>query len=98
MKKKINQDPIDFSVLFNKNLRSAPIQIKIAFRETLEIFLDEPFHPQLRNHPLTGRYSGYRSIDVTGDWRAIYIEIKDKDKNSVAYFVALGTHPQLYRR
>lgn len=49
MKKKRNQGPIDFSVLFNKNLEFAPNQIKIAFRETLEIFLDEPFHPQLRN-------------------------------------------------
>jgi len=41
-------------------------------------------------------WKGYRSIDITGNWRAIYAE-KVEGKDIVAYFVALGTHRELYK-
>lgn len=58
---------IKFAERFNKQRKAAPLKIKIAFLETLELFIDNPNHPQLRNHPLKEKYSGYNSIDVTGD-------------------------------
>lgn len=82
---------VDFTNLFNKRRREAPLKIKIAFREALELFLEDPNHIALRNHILTGKYAGIHSIDVTDDWRAIYREEAER-----IIFVELGTHEELY--
>jgi addiction module RelE/StbE family toxin len=68
-----------------------PIEIKKAFLETFSLFIVEPFHHSLRNHPLKGKYPGFRSIDVTGDWRALY---REEAKRII--YVELGTHEKLY--
>ena len=86
---------IDFTPRFNKQRKAAPIEIKTAFREVLELFLENPNHPQLRSHPLKERYSGYNSIDVTGDWRALF-KVRQSKTEIVVTFHILGTHPQLY--
>lgn len=89
---KKSQSRIDYSKGFDKQLRKAPLPIKIAFRQRFELFLINPFHPQLNNHTLTGEYRHFRSINITGDWRAVYSEEKD-----VIIFELLGTHSQLYK-
>lgn len=87
---------IDFSRRFDKQLKKAPLEIKIAFRKRFALFLKDPFHPLLRNHALTGQLSGYRSINITGDWRAIYSE-HFEGIESVITFEVFGTHSQLYK-
>jgi addiction module RelE/StbE family toxin len=82
---------IEFSPIFNKRRNAAPIEIKKAFLECFSLFHVEPFHPALRNHPLKGKYAGFRSIDITGDWRALYREETER-----IIFVELGTHKELY--
>jgi len=47
----------------------------------------------LNNHALTGQWAGYRSINITGDYRAVY-RLAEED---IAYFVALDTHSKLYK-
>ena len=85
---------IDFSRRFEKDLSKAPKKIKIAFKARLEIFLKDKFNQTLNNHSLTGNYKDYRSINVTGDFRAIFREF---DNGEVIYFETLGTHAQLYK-
>ncbi len=87
---------IDYSRKFIKQLKKAPLSIKIAFKNRFNLFLKNPFVPILNNHLLKGRYSNSRSINITGDWRAIYSETLKK-KEKVAIFLALGTHSQLYK-
>lgn len=82
---------VKFNKQFVKERDKADKKIKEAFDKRLEIFLKDPFDPRLNNHSLTGSYRGYRSINITGDWRAIYTENQEE-----AIFVALGTHSQLY--
>ncbi|KAK3605058.1 hypothetical protein CHS0354_000724 [Potamilus streckersoni] len=36
-----------------------------------------PFATELRNHALRGEYEGFRSIDVTGDYRIIFRELSE---------------------
>jgi len=72
MSKKIVR--IDYSRGFDKQLKKAPLEIKIAFRKKFALFLENPFHPQLNNHSLTGKLKNLRSINITGDWRALYSE------------------------
>jgi len=80
MKKIPNEKPkvnkVVYSKKFEKQLRKAPLKIKEAFRKRRAMFAENPFHPQLNNHYLTGTFKGYRSINITGDWRAIYSESK----------------------
>jgi addiction module RelE/StbE family toxin len=86
-----NAPRIEFTPLFNKQRKAAPLEIKQAFRDALDLFAENPNHPALRNHPLTGKYAGFHSIDVTEDWRALYREEKER-----IMFADLGTHEQLY--
>ena len=67
------------------------LQSKIDKR--LILFRADPYHPILNNHPLTGKYRGYRSINITGDYRAVY-EPLGKD---ASLFVDLDTHSNLYK-
>jgi len=91
MTDKKHKKRIEFSPVFNKLIASAPAEIRRAFREAYGLFAENPNHPALRNHLLTGKYAGFRSIDVTEDWRAIY-----REKPELIKFVALGTHARLY--
>ncbi|MEK7611157.1 MAG: type II toxin-antitoxin system mRNA interferase toxin, RelE/StbE family [Patescibacteria group bacterium] len=85
---------VDFSKVFNKQLGKAPLEIKIAFRERFKLFLLNPRDPKLGNHLLQGKLKGLRSLNITGDWRTIYLE---QEGGKVIIFEALGTHSQLYR-
>ncbi|MBI5134821.1 type II toxin-antitoxin system mRNA interferase toxin, RelE/StbE family [Candidatus Uhrbacteria bacterium] len=84
---------IHFHTRFKKQLQTAPTKIQAALYERLGSFQRDPFDSRLSNHALQGMYLGYRSIDVTGDWRAIYKVLSD----DAFVFLFLGTHSQLYR-
>jgi addiction module RelE/StbE family toxin len=84
---------LEYAERFIKKLRKSPKQIQKSVRIRLELFTADRFHPLLNDHALAGKLRGYRSINITGDWRALYIEVKV----GVAYFEDLGTHSQLYK-
>jgi len=83
---------IKFSPRFRKQYRRADKKIKTAFQKRLKLFKQNSYHSLLNNHALTGNYKGLRSINITGDWRAIYSEHGD-----TVVFEVLGTHSQLYK-
>lgn len=93
---KTSSPSIEFTDFFNKQRKAAPSEIKVAFRESLALFLEDPSNPYLRNHPLTGKLAGYRSIDVTDDWRALFKETQT-GRQKVITFHKIGTHEDLYR-
>lgn len=80
---------------FIQSLKKANVRIRKSFRNAIYIFAKDPNSPELNNHSLQREYAGFRSIDITSDWRAIYIE-KTEGLDRVAYFVALGMHDMLY--
>lgn len=77
---------------FDKQYAKLNQKVKAAFKIRLATFVKHPFDASLRNHALKGKYLGYRSIDVTGDVRALYA-VKG---NVVIIFGFIGTHSQLY--
>lgn len=81
-----------FSRQFRKQFHKVPREVKDRFFKRLDMFILNPFHPLLNNHALTGEFDGYRSINVNGDWRAVFREVEGG-----VVFEALGTHSQLYR-
>lgn len=77
---------------FEKDFKKIPNHIKEKFFVRQSLFIKNLFSPLLHNHALTGEYSGYRSINITGDYRAIYEETDDG-----ILFVKIGTHSELYQ-
>lgn len=82
---------IDFHEDFIKAFKKLSPKIKKKFQDRLDIFEKDYFNPMLNNHSLNGAYAGYRSINITGDIRAIY-----RKANDVVLFVKIGSHSELY--
>jgi len=83
-------------VILNKNFKKKYIKldrkIQQKFRTRRDLFFSDPFHPLLNNHALTGDRKGEWSINITGDWRVVYIW-----KNAyTAIFLDIDTHSNLY--
>jgi addiction module RelE/StbE family toxin len=93
--KNISSPDIIFSDRFERNIQEAPDEIKAALADSLELFNEDPNHPTLRNHPLKEKFTGYRSIDVSGDIRAVFKETIT-GKRKIITFHMLGTHKELY--
>ncbi len=77
---------------FEKRYVKLPHEIRAHFKERRDIFILDSFHPLLQNHALKGKYQGYRSINITGDYRAVY----KLENDNLALFVDIGTHSELY--
>lgn len=80
---------------FLRQLKKSDVRTRKAFRKRLLIFTKNPHDPELDNHPLEREYYGYSSIDITADYRAIYIEVMLEDDTYI-YFTSFGTHEELY--
>lgn len=83
---------IIYTRVFVKMLKKSPPKIQAAFKKRLTLFIEDEFHPLLNNHVLSGELFGYRSLNITGDWRAIFTE----DEQGVCFEV-IGTHSKLYK-
>lgn len=77
-------------------LKKQNVRIRKSFKIRITIFSKNPHDPQLRNHSLKDQWKGHRSINITADLRAIYKELRE-DEEIIAYFVAIGTHRELYK-
>lgn len=83
---------IGYSKRFLKQLRKSPQKVQRSFYARLEIFIEDPANRILRHHALSGELRGLYTINITGDWRAVY-----ETHNDDVVFVMIGTHSQLYR-
>lgn len=76
---------------FDKKIKKYPF-LKEHAKERIILFTRDPYHPTLNNHALIGTWIGYRSINITGDYRAVYKLVEE----DLAHFVDLDTHSNLY--
>ena len=84
---------IDYSKKFIKQLKKSSVVIKKKFRERLALFIQNKKDPILNNHKLKGKFKEFRSINITGDYRAIFQEMENGD---IVIFLLIGTHSELY--
>ena len=82
---------IGYSKVFLKQAKRLTPGLRAQLQERITLFVRNPLHRTLRNHALKGKYKDYRSINITGDIRALYLQTEDE-----AIFDAVGTHSQLY--
>ena len=91
---KIRQSPD-----FLKKLKGLNVRLRKCFKKSILIFSKNPLDSRLDNHLLCDEWEGYRSINVgdpKNDWRAVYEEVIE-DNESIARFVAIGTHKELFQ-
>ena len=76
---------------FIKRSKSLTSKAKEKLIQRLKLFDQDAYNSVFNNHSLKGKYLGYRSINITGDLRALY----QKEGDSVT-FVAIDSHSNLY--
>ena len=83
---------IRFHKNFEKQYKKLKKKEQEKVQQRLALFLENPYHSQLNNHPLKGKYTDYRSINIAGDLRAIYKYISENE----CIFVVIDSHSNLY--
>ncbi len=78
---------------FDKKYSHLRKKLQRQIDERLFLFQEDESHPILHNHPLHGIYAGQFSINITGDYRAIYELIN----GNTARFIDIDTHGKLYK-
>ncbi len=82
---------ISYSKNFIKQSKKLDKSTRQHLLKRIKLFSENPLDSQLNNHPLKGKYKTYRSINVTADFKALYLTQDDH-----IIFDIVGTHSQLY--
>lgn len=82
---------IKYHKIFKKQYKKLQPKIQQHIDKRLLLFELNKYDKQLNNHSVDAAYPGCRSINITGDYRALYIE-----KGEEVLFVMIGTHSELY--
>jgi mRNA-degrading endonuclease YafQ of YafQ-DinJ toxin-antitoxin module len=69
--------PIRQSPNFHEGMKILSSDIQQKVLETVELYRENPYHPNLHNHFLRERSSAIRSILVEGDVRIILRDVGD---------------------
>ena len=85
---------IVFHKRFKKKYNRLPTKLRDKCDERILLFDRDPRNSSLENHPLGGDRLGQWSINITGDYRALY---EFSNANSVV-FVDIDTHNKLYKK
>lgn len=84
---------IYFKKSFVKQYTKLQKNYRIKVDEAILLFEKNPHDPLLKNHALTGKLSGKRSIAAGFDLRIVFVVEGDY---AVAIMLAVGTHNKVY--
>jgi len=76
---------------FKKILKKNP-DLKEKLQKALELFVNDPYHPLLGTHKLSGKLRGHHAFGLGYDCRVV---IKFIDKEKVA-LISVGKHEEVY--
>jgi len=80
-----------FKKAYKKRIRFDPEkQLKIL--EALSLFINDPYHPKLRTHKLTGQLNELWSFSIEYDLRVIFYFINDNE----VILEDIGNHDEVY--
>jgi addiction module RelE/StbE family toxin len=75
-----------------KKVTAANPELKPRIARALEVFVDNPYHPSLRTHKLSGKLKGMWAFVVTYDCRIVFQFLDDQD----ALLIDVGKHDEVY--
>jgi mRNA-degrading endonuclease YafQ of YafQ-DinJ toxin-antitoxin module len=76
---------------FKKKFNKLPVKVQRQFYRKLDLFLKNKYNILLNNHEVGRVFPNCRSINITGDYRAIFYE-----EPNLVIFITIGTHSELY--
>jgi addiction module RelE/StbE family toxin len=79
---------IKYTQTFEKHFMRLPLSIKKKAVKKEQLFRENPQHPSLRLHKLSGKLSHYWSISVDRQYRIIF---RYHNSNTIV-FIDIGTH------
>jgi mRNA interferase YafQ len=82
---------ISYSKNFIKQSKKLDKEIRDKIVLRIQLFNKNPLDYELNNHQLKGKFKLYRSINITGNYRALYL-----NKGDDIIFDIVGTHSQQY--
>jgi addiction module RelE/StbE family toxin len=85
-----------FKRAFKRLVKKNP-QIQEKVLSVLQLLTEEPFHPSLKSHKLTGELDGLWSCSVNYDCRIIYELVKDETtEEEYINVIDIGCHDEVY--
>ena len=81
-----------FHKSFIKQYEKLPQKVQKQLRERNKLLRSDPHNRLLNIHKLHGKRAGYFSVNVTSDFRALFV----KEGEDTILFREIGTHSQLY--
>ena len=82
-----------FKKAFKKKSRLNPV-FEENFWISLQIFINEPFHPSLKTHKLSGKLNPLWSFSTDYSNRVVFYFTEDNPKRAV--LVDIDTHEEVY--
>jgi len=80
-----------FKRAYKKSIKSKP-DLREKLVKALELFVNEPFHPALKTHKLSGKLKGLWAFVVEYDCRVVF---KFTDDGEVL-LIDIGKHDEVY--
>jgi addiction module RelE/StbE family toxin len=62
------------------------------FRQRISLFTEEPFHPSLRTHSLSGNFDRCFALSITYEYRLIFKFISDTQ----VLLIDISSHDEVY--
>jgi addiction module RelE/StbE family toxin len=75
-----------------KKWRKKHPDLKERFQQRIELFLQDPFHPSLKTHALSGNLESCWSLSITYEYRLLFKFIGEER----VLFIDLGNHDEVY--
>jgi proteic killer suppression protein len=76
------------------NIQRKDKKLANRIEKQILLFEENPKHPSLRVHKLSGNRENMWSISITMSIRMVYLLIDD----DLAIFIKIGTHEQVYKK
>lgn len=77
-----------------KELKKRDSKLLDKIYKQLDLFIENPKHPSLRTHKLTGKLGSSWSVSIDRKFRFAYTLTEEGD----AYFYKFGTHDEVYNK
>jgi len=77
---------------FDKKFAKQPKKIRMIFKNKIDLFMEDLYHPILKTHKLSGKLKNLWSFNLTRDIRVIF----DQNNKEVVLLVDIGSHSELY--
>jgi addiction module RelE/StbE family toxin len=75
-----------------KKWRKKHPDLSERFQQKVSLFIEEPFHPSLRTHGLSGNLEGCFALSITYEYRLVFKFISD-DR---VLLLDIGSHDDVY--